>query len=190
MYRKLADRSCNSIAGGETVSTFLAAVTYFLLKNPGSYHKLQQEIRGRYQDESEITAMTAQQLPYLQAVISEGLRIYPPGSQGFPRTCPGATIDGHWVPKGVSIPLIDLGCGYSLTQCKFRLRSTQAHGLSLMTKIISTTHTRSCQNAGWIPTAKIISKQASHFLWAFEAVSERSEWNLSAETFSSWIHAS
>jgi cytochrome P450 len=42
------------------------------------------------------------QLPYLQAVISEGLRVYQPGSQGFPRLSPGAMIDGHWVPKGVS----------------------------------------------------------------------------------------
>lgn len=109
---KLADTSCNSIAGGETVSTFLAAVTYFLLKNPTVYQKLQQEIRGRYKDGDEITAMSAQQLPYLQAVISEGLRIYPPGSQGFPRTCPGATIDGQWVPQGVSslLSVLKRGC--------------------------------------------------------------------------------
>lgn len=109
--KNLADRSCNSIAGGETVSTFLAAVTYFLLKNPAAYHRMQQEIRGRYKNGNEITAMSAQQLPYLQAVISEGLRIYPPGSQGFPRTCPGATIDGHWVPKGVSSPFTVLRRG-------------------------------------------------------------------------------
>ncbi|KAK2610031.1 hypothetical protein N8I77_003491 [Diaporthe amygdali] len=91
------------IAGGETVSTFLAAVTYFVLKNPAVYRKLQEEVRGRYKDGDEITAMSAQQLPYLQAVISEGLRIYPPGSQGFPRTCPGTTIDGYWVPQGVEV---------------------------------------------------------------------------------------
>ncbi|KAG8162636.1 hypothetical protein KVR01_007114 [Diaporthe batatas] len=91
------------IAGGETVATFLAAVTYLLLKNPSTYSRLQKEIRDRYKNADEITAMSAQQLPYLQAVISEGLRIYPPGSQGFPRTCPGATIDGHWVPQGVEV---------------------------------------------------------------------------------------
>ncbi|KAL0938283.1 benzoate 4-monooxygenase cytochrome p450 [Colletotrichum truncatum] len=91
------------IAGGETVATFLAAVTYFLLSNPTVYRRLQMEIRGRYTSLSEITATSAQQLPYLQAVISEGLRLYPPGSQGFPRTCPGTTIDGHWVPKGAEV---------------------------------------------------------------------------------------
>ncbi|ORY66220.1 putative cytochrome P450, partial [Pseudomassariella vexata] len=91
------------IAGGETVATFLAATTYFLLKNPDAYRKLRDEIRTRYDSLDQITAMTAQRLPYLQAVISEGLRIYPPGSQGFPRVCPGDMIDGHWVPKGTEV---------------------------------------------------------------------------------------
>ncbi|KAF5006792.1 hypothetical protein FDECE_6846 [Fusarium decemcellulare] len=91
------------IAGGETVATFLAGMTYFLLKTPNAYRKLREEIRGRYESLDEITSMSAAQLPYLHAVISEGLRIYPPGSQGFPRTCPGGTIDGYWVPKGTEV---------------------------------------------------------------------------------------
>ena len=84
------------------MATFLAGMTFFLLKNKSAYRKLRDEIRGRYQALDEITAMSAQQLPYLQAVIAEGLRIFPPGSQGFPRLSPGASIDGYWVPKGVS----------------------------------------------------------------------------------------
>ncbi len=55
----------------------------------------------RYKSYDEINSASALQLPYLQAVISEGLRIYPPGSQGFPRESPGVMIDGQWVPKGV-----------------------------------------------------------------------------------------
>ncbi|KAK2753895.1 hypothetical protein FQN54_007254 [Arachnomyces sp. PD_36] len=88
------------IAGGETTSTFLGAVTYYLLTSPGTYQRLKDEIRGAYKSYSEIDAASAQKLPYLQAVISEGLRMYPPGSQGFPRESAGASIDGHWVPKG------------------------------------------------------------------------------------------
>ena len=90
-----------SIAGGETVSTFLAAVTYFLLTETAAYDKLCTEIRDGFVSYSQINAQAAQQLPYLQAVINEGLRIYPPGSQGFPRVSPGTSIDGCWVPKGV-----------------------------------------------------------------------------------------
>ena len=95
------------IAGGETVATFLAATTYYLVKDgpTTAYRKLCEEIRERYKSEAEIDASSAQQLLYLQAVINEGLRIYPPGSQGFPRLSPGQVIDGHWVPKGVSLTL-------------------------------------------------------------------------------------
>ncbi|KAL6915492.1 hypothetical protein FSST1_006987 [Fusarium sambucinum] len=91
------------IAGGETVATFLAGVTYFLLKTPKAYQKLRAEIRGRYASGDAITTMSTAQLPYLQAVISEGLRIYPPGSQGFPRICSGASIGGFWIPQGTEV---------------------------------------------------------------------------------------
>ncbi|KAH8660703.1 cytochrome P450 monooxygenase [Tricladium varicosporioides] len=91
------------IAGGETVATFLAATTFHLLKTPIAYTKLRNEIRSRYKSASEIDALSAQQLPYLQAVISEGLRIYPPGSQGFPRLCPGATIGDKYIPPGTEV---------------------------------------------------------------------------------------
>lgn len=97
-----------SVAGGETVATFLAAVTYYLCKSPVSLKKLQQEIRDRYQSYDQIDAISAQHLPYVHAIISEGLRIYPPGAQGFPRTSPGAMVDGYWIPKGVSDRTRDL----------------------------------------------------------------------------------
>ncbi|KAF7586374.1 hypothetical protein BBP40_009020 [Aspergillus hancockii] len=86
------------IAGGETVAIFLAAATFYLLRNDAVYQKLKAEIREQFKTYAEITCATAQTLPYLQAVISEGL-IYPPGSQGFPRVSPGAAIDGIWVPS-------------------------------------------------------------------------------------------
>ncbi|KAH8807828.1 benzoate 4-monooxygenase cytochrome P450 [Xylogone sp. PMI_703] len=91
------------IAGGETVATFLAATTYHLLKNPLVYQTLCDEIRSSFQNSSQISATSAQQLPYLQAVISEGLRIYPPGSQGFPRLSPGAEIGGRYIPTGTEV---------------------------------------------------------------------------------------
>ncbi|PLB51667.1 putative cytochrome P450 [Aspergillus steynii IBT 23096] len=93
------------IAGGETVATFLAATTYHLLTNPPVYKRLRSEIRNRYHSWSDIDATSALKLPYLQAVISEGLRIYPPGSQGFPRTTPaeGIMVDGVHIPGNVDV---------------------------------------------------------------------------------------
>lgn len=82
----------------------MTAATYWLCKTPGTMHRLQREILDRYQSYSEIDAASAIKLPYLQAVIHETLRIYPPGSQGFPRESKGTTIDGYYVPPGVRLP--------------------------------------------------------------------------------------
>ncbi|KAF2677436.1 cytochrome P450 [Lentithecium fluviatile CBS 122367] len=91
------------IAGGETTSTFLGAVTYYLLTTPEAYHRLKREIRDTFPTYEAINASAAQKLPYLQAVIAEGLRMYPPGSQGFPRVSAGVEIDGYWVPPGAEM---------------------------------------------------------------------------------------
>jgi hypothetical protein len=92
------------IAGGETTATSLAATLYYVLKTPDVLAKLTDTIRARYKTYGEIDATTALQLPYLQAVIKEALRMHPSGAHGFPRISPGATVDGHWVPAGVSPP--------------------------------------------------------------------------------------
>ncbi|KAI3322257.1 cytochrome P450 [Xylariaceae sp. AK1471] len=91
------------IAGGETTGTCLAAAVYYLLRTPAALEKLTTEIRTRYASYQEIDAASALQLPYLQAVLNEALRIHPPGSQGFPRVSPGCEIDGYWVPKGTEV---------------------------------------------------------------------------------------
>lgn len=108
---KLGDQSCfpligasdHSVAGGETVSTFLAGTTCFLLQHPHALDRLTREIRQAFSTYAEIHVQAAQQLPFLQAVINEGLRLYPPGPQGFPRISPGFTIHGRYVPEGVSL---------------------------------------------------------------------------------------
>lgn len=69
--------------------------------------KLLAEVRGAYSSYDDINGTKAMQLPYMNAVIQETLRIHPPGSQGFPRVSPGAEIDGYWVPKGVK-PLVSV----------------------------------------------------------------------------------
>jgi cytochrome P450 len=93
----------HSIAGGETVSTFLAGTTCFLLQHPDKLNRLVEEIRSAFQTYDEIKAQMAQQLPYLQAVINEGLRLCPPGSQGSPRISPGFELHGRYIPNGVRL---------------------------------------------------------------------------------------
>lgn len=99
-----------SIAGAETTATFLAATTYYLLRNPACLARVQEEVRGRFSSYDEINATAAKQLTYLQAVISEGLRMYAPGSQGFPRVSPGMNVGDVYVPAGVRMFFLSLCC--------------------------------------------------------------------------------
>uniref|UniRef100_A0A0D2YKQ6 Uncharacterized protein n=1 Tax=Fusarium oxysporum (strain Fo5176) TaxID=660025 RepID=A0A0D2YKQ6_FUSOF len=80
--------------GSETTATFLAGVTYLLLKSPTALSKLQCEVRSSFASLDEIRGDSLNQLPYLRAAIEEGLRLFPPVPLGLPRTCPGAMIDG------------------------------------------------------------------------------------------------
>ena len=64
-------------AGHETTSNSLAWTFYLLSRNPDKYDKLRAEVANVLGDRPATTA-DLPQLPYLDAVITEALRIYPP----------------------------------------------------------------------------------------------------------------
>lgn len=92
------------LAGSESTASGLAGITFYLLKHPESFKKAVEEIRRTFNTEDDIVPESVKHLPYLAAVVSEGLRMYPPFPEGLPRLTPrqGATICGQWVPGGVS----------------------------------------------------------------------------------------
>ncbi|KAL6918601.1 hypothetical protein ACHAP8_010991 [Fusarium lateritium] len=96
------------IAGSETTATLLSGVTYQLLTNREKYDKLVDEIRSSFSAEDEITATRVDQQKYLLAVLSEGLRMYPPVPGALARVTPrgGEFVEGYWMPEntGVSVP--------------------------------------------------------------------------------------
>jgi cytochrome P450 len=65
---------------------------------------LQQEIRSAFKTYSEIDGTSTIPLKYLSAVALEAMRIYPPLPFALPRVVPagGDTVDGHFLPEGVS----------------------------------------------------------------------------------------
>ena len=100
-----------SVAGSETTATELCGLTNYLLRNPVIFQKLKDELRSACKTEADLNMDVLGSLPYMNACIEEGLRIFPPVPIGLLRTVPkgGAVIDGNQVSGGVrphiSLPL-------------------------------------------------------------------------------------
>jgi cytochrome P450 len=99
----LSQASILVVAGSETTATALAAITYYLCRTPSVYKKVAHEVRSSFKPLDEITGRLTEQLPYLRAVIEEGLRIFPPIPTGPPRVSPGEYVEGCFVPSGTVV---------------------------------------------------------------------------------------
>lgn len=104
------------IAGSDTTASALRGLLLHTMTNARVYNKLQREIddavgegKAPRAGEGLISAAQARQLPYLQAVIRESMRVRPPVTNIFPRDVPPAgdtvSVDGETVflPPGVCI---------------------------------------------------------------------------------------
>ncbi|KPM37142.1 hypothetical protein AK830_g9413 [Neonectria ditissima] len=94
------------IAGSNSSAHVLRMIILSLITNPTAYASLIAEIRHSAPLLSTPIAWTeTQTLPYLQAVVREGLRMWPPvGGLGFKQVPPeGDTVNGYFVPGGTQI---------------------------------------------------------------------------------------
>ncbi|KAF2641320.1 cytochrome P450, partial [Massarina eburnea CBS 473.64] len=91
------------IAGSETTATCLSGITYWLHRNPDCLSKLKSEVRNNIASFDDITGDVAAKLPYLNAVIEEGLRIYPPVPFGLKRISQGAVVSEQYIPAGTTV---------------------------------------------------------------------------------------
>ena len=94
------------LAGSETTAALLTGCLYYLMRHDEKHARLVKEIRAKFQKASDITLAATAELPYLIAVLTEALRIYPPIPSMLPRLVPegGAMISDRYVPGGVSEP--------------------------------------------------------------------------------------
>lgn len=118
----LAQITTFMLAGNETSSTALSWILYVLSQNPESQERLRTEIM-EVQDERP-SVETLNSLPYLDGVIREVLRLYPPApstlrqaaeSAVIPLSTPvtgrdGRTIESVVIPKGtvLFIPILSV----------------------------------------------------------------------------------
>jgi cytochrome P450 len=94
-----------SIAGSESTATALSGAAFLMLTHPPVYQRLVKEVRSMHTAEEEITLASTHKLEFLDAVITETLRMYPPVAITLPRCVPagGETIAGKFVPGGVTV---------------------------------------------------------------------------------------
>ena len=116
------------IAGSDTTSKYVAyfrhacsvvvdtyissscAITYYIAANTEVQKKLQKELDDALQGEDDPASSyeVIKNLPYLNAVIKEGLRIHSTSGIGLPRIVPegGMKIQGHFFEQGtvLSVP--------------------------------------------------------------------------------------
>lgn len=100
-----ADLHLLAIAGSETVATAISGTMNYLCQDPAALKTLADEVRSALTVEADLTIANVSRLPYLTAVLKEGLRIGAPAPFSFPRVVPlkGASIHGYWVPGRVSL---------------------------------------------------------------------------------------
>ena len=105
-------------AGSDTSASAIRTMMLHIVTNPGIYRRLQTEVdhgiaSGKIS--SPIMDTEARNLPYLQALIKEGLRYYPPAPATMFKQVPvgGDTVDGKYLPEGTQIGGSALGVQHS-----------------------------------------------------------------------------
>lgn len=92
------------VAGHETTMTGLSMTLYLLAQHPEVLRRVREEaetvVRG-----AEPTAAELDKLVYLEAVVSEALRLYPPAGQINRRVLEEDEVGGYKIPKGATVSL-------------------------------------------------------------------------------------
>ncbi|KAF7671803.1 hypothetical protein GT037_010026 [Alternaria burnsii] len=182
------------IAGSETTATALACITYHLLKFPEIGLRLQTEVREAFNFYQEINGTSTTSLLYLNAVILEGMRVYPPLPFPLPRVVPqgGDVVDGHFIPEGTIVSTNPFAASMSsqnfLNPWKFdperwltkdgedTLGASQPFSLG----------TRSClgRSLAWLELRTILAKL--YFKYDLKLLDPQLDWHAQSEMHTLW----
>lgn len=100
----------NIFAGSDSTAISISSLLFFICKNLESKKKLVEEVDSVAKSQNikrgtVFSLETANEMPYLQACMWEGLRCFPAVGMNLGRVAPpsGVEIDGQYIPGGVSI---------------------------------------------------------------------------------------
>ncbi|TLD14908.1 hypothetical protein PspLS_10792 [Pyricularia sp. CBS 133598] len=82
------------MGGSDTTVSGLCAATFLLLTHQDEKRQVTDELFKTFSAESEIDTFSASRLRYLDAVVKESLRLFPPAPNALPRKTPSK---GNWV---------------------------------------------------------------------------------------------
>ena len=105
-----SNASLLTVAGSETCGTVLCGTINHLVKSPFVRKRLTEEIRDTFSRAEDLNFAALADLPYLNAVVEEGLRTSPPNTSGLSHLVPigGDTVCGEWFPENVRSSVIFL----------------------------------------------------------------------------------
>ncbi|XP_057203960.1 thromboxane-A synthase [Triplophysa rosa] len=93
------------LAGYETSSNTLAFTCYLLAIHQDCQERVQQEVDEFFSRHETVDYNNVQELKYLDMVISEALRLYPPGFRFARDVEQDCVINGQSLPKGASLEI-------------------------------------------------------------------------------------
>ncbi|XP_042481058.1 cytochrome P450 89A2-like [Macadamia integrifolia] len=116
--RKISDEEIVTLicevmdAGSDTTSTVFEWIMAHLVKDQTIQEKLYSEIQEVVGSEEEIKEDDLQKMPYLKAVVLEGLRIHPPSHFVLPHTVEeDVVLNGYVIPKKTIVNFMVAGMG-------------------------------------------------------------------------------
>ncbi|KAF1998926.1 cytochrome P450 [Amniculicola lignicola CBS 123094] len=101
------------VAGADTSATAMAAIFFYLSRNPDAYARAAAEVRSTFSSVSDIqNGAKLNSCRYLRACIDEAMRMSPSVGQTLAREVPpgGAIVDGDFIPGGcdVGVPIYSI----------------------------------------------------------------------------------
>lgn len=93
------------LASWQPLANQFYSLVFFLLREPDlkAYRILVEEVRSTFRTYEDIITETSNgnSCRYLQACVSESLRLHQETVDGLPRISPGAIVEGEYIPQGV-----------------------------------------------------------------------------------------
>uniref|UniRef100_A0AAY4DNX4 Thromboxane-A synthase n=1 Tax=Denticeps clupeoides TaxID=299321 RepID=A0AAY4DNX4_9TELE len=93
------------LAGYETSSNTMAFACYLLATNPDCQRKLQAEVDDFFTKYDCPDYSNVQELRYLDMVVSEALRLYPPGFRFAREVDQDCVVNGQFLPRGATVEI-------------------------------------------------------------------------------------